>query len=90
MKAVNPDDEFDMANYDNEEDDEAMAQRIFGAGLGGVAFYAKPEVRKFNCLNSSVFTKKSFFFFQESLDSLVCAFRNLSYSLSGGPVYNPA
>jgi len=43
VKAVNPDDEFDMANYDNEEDDEAMAQRIFGAGLGGVAYYAKPE-----------------------------------------------
>ena len=44
-KAVDPDDEFDMANYDKEEDDEAMSQRIFGAGLGGVAYYAKPEVR---------------------------------------------
>ena len=44
-KPVNEEDEFDMANYDNGEDDEAMAQRIFGAGLGGVAYYSKPEVR---------------------------------------------
>lgn len=42
-KPVNEEDEFDMANYDNGEDDEAMAQRIFGAGLGGVAYYSKPE-----------------------------------------------
>lgn len=36
-------DEFNMANYDDEEEDEAVSQRMFGAGLSGVAYFANPE-----------------------------------------------
>ncbi|XP_063680302.1 periodic tryptophan protein 1 homolog [Bolinopsis microptera] len=38
---INEDDEFNMAGYDEEE--EMDGQRIFGAGLSGVTYYANPE-----------------------------------------------
>ena len=38
---IDDDDEFNMAEYDNEE--EMDGQRIFGAGLSGVTYYANPS-----------------------------------------------
>lgn len=41
MKATDDDDEFNMADYDKEDDMDG--QKIFGAGLSGVTYYANPE-----------------------------------------------